>query len=347
MQGARADVGIGRQAVGGSRWRTALLLGAAAAALAAGSAFALGQRVRSSRIEEQMLHAAAYTSGRGRIARAPQLWTRPFSARPRVGLQVGHWRMDELPDELFRLRDNTGTAWGPYSEVEVNLAVAKRAAEILRSQGVDVDLLPGTVPPDYLADAVVAIHADGAWRPEARGWKVATAWRASEASRRLERAIAAAYPEATGLPEDKVGITYGMKGYYAFSRQRFRHAISPFTPAVIIETGFLTDAADRAVLVGRTGEVAAGIASGVMTYLASHASLDWKSLEPRYYPLQQVGQIAAEVYAFPGVDAPVRDVLNPGTQVFPVNRQGDWVEIIVRGNFRSFGWMRESQLAPI
>ncbi len=65
--------------------------------------------------------------------------------------------------------DNTGTAWGSYREVDVNLAVATRAAEILRSKGVDVDLLPGTVPPDYLADAVVAIHADGAWRPGARG----------------------------------------------------------------------------------------------------------------------------------------------------------------------------------
>ncbi len=138
-----------------------------------------------------------------------------------------------------------------------------------------------------------------------------------------------------------------MKGYYAFSRQRFRHAVSPFTPAVIIETGFLTDAADRSVLVDRTADVAQGIASGVLDFLSGYASLDWKSLVPRYYPLQQVGQAVTEVYAFPGSDAPVRDVLNPGTPVFPVSRQGDWVEIIVRGNFRSFGWVRESQLAPL
>jgi len=255
--------------------------------------------------------------------------------------------MEELPPDLARLRGNTGAVAGAYREVDLNLEVARRAAEILRSEGVDVDLLPGTVPPDYLADAVVAIHADGAWRAGARGWKVSTAWRASEASRRLEHAIAVRYAAATGLPEDRVGITYGMKGYYAFSRQRYRYATSPFTPAVIIETGFITDPRDREVLVGRTADVAAGIASGVLAFLSGYASLDWKSLVPRTYPLQRIGQVAATVYAFPGADSPVRDMLEPGTQVFPVHRQGEWVEIIVRGNFRSFGWVRESQLALI
>ncbi len=327
--------------------RRRVFVAAAVGLLTIAGASAIAARSFASRLDRQVMSAAIRSQGRARPPAAPRLSARPLAARPRVGLQVGHWRMDELPDELHRLRANTGASLGPYREIDVNLAVARRAAEILNAEGVEVDLLPGTIPPDYLADAVVAIHADGAWRAGARGWKVTTAWRASEASRRLERAIALRYAEATGLPEDRAGITFGMKGYYAFSSHRFRHTVSPYTPAVIIETGFITDPRDREVLIGRTVDVAEGIASGVLTFLASHASLDWKKLVPRTYPPQQVGSAAAQIHAFPEPGAPVREVLAPGTPVVPVHRVGEWVEIIVRGNYRSFGWVREGQLAPI
>src|SRR5688572_19538250 len=46
----------------------------------------------------------------------------------RVGLQVGHWRAHELPEELARLRNSTGAVAGGYREYEVNLLVAQRAA---------------------------------------------------------------------------------------------------------------------------------------------------------------------------------------------------------------------------
>jgi hypothetical protein len=344
MKGAAPD----RPAQTGRHARLLVLISLGVLALACAAAFAANGHAREARLDRDVIRAASRSYGRtGALERAPRLWNRPFAARPRVGLQVGHWRMEELPDELWRLRDNTGAQSGPYREVDANLAVAQRTAAILRAAGVEVDLLPGTIPPDYLADAVVAIHADGAWREGARGWKISTAWRASDASRLLERAIALYYPQVTGLPEDKVGITYGMKGYYAFSRGRFRHAVSPFTPAVILEMGFVTDSRDRAVIVDRPNEAAAGIAQGVLTFLSTHASLDWKKLVPRTYPLEQIGGVITEVYAYPEPDSPVRDVLVPGTQVFPVHKQSGWVEIIVRGNFRSFGWVRESQLAPM
>jgi N-acetylmuramoyl-L-alanine amidase len=277
----------------------------------------------------------------------PRITARPLGARPRVALQVGHWKMDELPPDLYRLRGNTGAAWGPYREVDLNLKIAELTAEILRAEGVEVEILPGAVPADYLADAFVAIHADGAWRPGARGWKTASAWRASEASRRLERSVADSYASTTGLPEDRAGITFGMKGYYAFSRHRYSHALSPFTPAIIIETGFITDARDREVLINRTSVVAWGIASGVLRFLGTHTALDWKKLVPRYYPFQRVGETSAQVYAFPNEHAPLREVLEPGTLVSPVHRVGEWVEIVVRGNYRVFGWVREDQLAPL
>jgi hypothetical protein len=170
-----------------------------------------------------------------------------------VGIQAGHWKIDELPDELRRLRSSTGARYGRYLEVDANLEIARRVADYLMEAGIQVDLLPATVPPGYRADAFVSIHADGAYRPGARGWKMSTPWRSSEASRMLLDAMIRTYPRFTGLPEDRYGTTYNMRGYYAFSPQRFRHAVDTSTPAIIIETGFVTVAADREILFGAPG----------------------------------------------------------------------------------------------
>src|SRR4051794_1707622 len=78
-----------------------------------------------------------------RRARAQTPW--------RVGLQAGHWRSIELPDELRSLRGNGGTAGGGVAEWELNLAVARRAAVRLEAAGVAVDVLPATIPPGYQA----------------------------------------------------------------------------------------------------------------------------------------------------------------------------------------------------
>jgi hypothetical protein len=85
----------------------------------------------------------------------------------------------------------------------------------------------------------------------------------------------------------------------------------------------------------------------VLRFLGTHTALDWKKLVPRYYPFQRVGETSAQVYAFPNEHAPLREVLEPGTLVSPVHRVGEWVEIVVRGNYRVFGWVREDQLAPL
>src|SRR5580765_9042800 len=68
-----------------------------------------------------------------------------------VGLQAGHWRANELPDELSRLRSSTGTAAAGYREYQVNLDIAQRTATLLRAGGMSVDILPSTVPPSYQA----------------------------------------------------------------------------------------------------------------------------------------------------------------------------------------------------
>src|SRR5712691_8309177 len=43
----------------------------------------------------------------------------------RVGIQVGHWKTDEVPSELRRLEGQTGSNWDGLSEIDVNLEVAQ------------------------------------------------------------------------------------------------------------------------------------------------------------------------------------------------------------------------------
>ncbi len=262
----------------------------------------------------------------------------------RVGIQAGHWKIDELPEELWRLRSSAGAIFGVYKEVDANLEIARRVTEYLRSAGVQVDLLPATVPPGYQADAFISIHADGANRPGVRGWKISNPWRSSEASRKLLDAVAHSYPLFTGLPEDRYGTTYNMRGYYAFSPHRFRHAITSTTPAIIIETGFVTVARDRDVLFGAPDSVARGIAAGVMCYLSRHDPLDPSLLVVRTYPVMRVTGEQAELTFHPEEGAKVAGRLEGGTLVRPVHRENGWVEVIVWGNYRRFGWVRETDL---
>ncbi len=193
----------------------------------------------------------------------------PAAPRPyHVGLQVGHYKTSELPDELSRLSGHTGTAGGGRTEVDLNLDVSNRVARLLRNQGVVVDILPATVPTGYSADAFVAIHADGSSSARSRGFKISTRWRSEVALQdaMLVEMLTGAYRAATGLPEDS-NITRNMRGYYAYSPWRPNYRVSNFTPGAIVEMGFMTNAADRAVLFNATDKVAAGIANGIMSFL--------------------------------------------------------------------------------
>src|SRR5690242_6750597 len=49
----------------------------------------------------------------------------------RVGLQVGHWKAAELPDELAALRSQNGASAAGVNEVDVNLAIARQVAALL------------------------------------------------------------------------------------------------------------------------------------------------------------------------------------------------------------------------
>jgi N-acetylmuramoyl-L-alanine amidase len=263
---------------------------------------------------------------------------------PRVGLQVGHLDSAALPDELARFRTSTGARWGGTTEADLNYDIVMRVKPILEANGVIVDVLPATVPPAYSADAFLAIHADGAPGAAARGWKLATPWRASEASQSLLEAVAIAYGPATGLPQDSGGVTVNMRGYYAFSYRRHAHAIARTTPAIIVEMGFMTNAADREVLFGQPDRVARGIAEGVLAYLAAYDPADEAARMPPDLPLMRP-DVGAVVRAAPRDDARiVARVDDPDARFVPFSRRGDWYEGVVRGQWGAVGWVRADQL---
>lgn len=193
-------------------------------------------------------------------------WTRP-DVGPKVGLQVGHWQNSELPAELERLIGNTGASSGGYEEWEVNLRIAELTRDLLIKRGVQVDLLPATIPPRYWADVFVAIHADGSTDSSARGFKLARPRRDfSGGADRLLETITASYATSTGLPLDP-NVSRNMTGYYAFAWWRYDHAVHPRTASVILETGFLSSPRDRTIIINNPQISASGLTDGILQYL--------------------------------------------------------------------------------
>lgn len=200
-------------------------------------------------------------------------WKRP-EGPPRVGLQVGHWKLGDIPKELHKLEGNTGAEGRGKLEWEVNYEIAMLTKDILEKNGVVVDLIPATVPKSYWADVFVSIHADGSTDPLKSGYKVAAPWRdyTGNASK-LVTSIENAYEASTRLPKDPE-ITTNMRGYYAFSFWRFDHAIHPMTTASILETGFLTNLSDSELLINDPLTPAEGLAVGIIEYLIDERLLD-------------------------------------------------------------------------
>jgi len=199
-------------------------------------------------------------------------WVRP-DGPAKVAIQVGHYLNNDLPEELEVLRNSNGTTGGGKAEWEVNNAIAKETATMLRREGVLVEILPATIPPSYWADVFISIHADGSLDKSKRGFKIAAPWRDfTNGSQSLVTYLYESYSDATNFEEDD-NITRNMRGYYAFSWWRYKHAIHPMTTAAIIETGFLTNSLDQNLLIANPELPARGIAEGVLTYLITEGLL--------------------------------------------------------------------------
>lgn len=195
-----------------------------------------------------------------------QNWQRP-DGPARVGVQIGHYKNDEVPQELERLKGNTGASGGGKWEWEVNYEIAHLIADNLKEVGVEVDILPTTVPPAYWADVFIAIHADGSEDRSKSGYKFAGPWRDyTRKSATLVSILEKHYEKATGLEKDE-NISRNMRGYYAFSWWRNEHAIHPMTTGVIAETGFLTNRNDQLLLINTPEVSADAISEALLEFL--------------------------------------------------------------------------------
>lgn len=265
----------------------------------------------------------------------------------RVGLQVGHWKIEDHPDEQARLRKFSGAYYGGYDEWEINIVIAELVQEQLEAAGVLVDLLPATVPVGYQADAFISLHADGVTGPQARtrrGWKVATPFRASQASEALAAALSQTYPAATGLPDDPQGASYDMRAYYAFASYRYWHSIAPTTPAVIIECGFMTHPSDRELLFNNPQAIAKGIANGVLRYLAAYDRADTAAREPvgpgMLRPVAQGVQLRDSANA----TSATQKALAINQRLVPVAEAEGWYLVFTHGGTWDLGWVRQNEL---
>lgn len=205
------------------------------------------------------------------LLRAAAVGPAPRVPRPVILLDPGHGGSD------------VGCAFGKDQEHAIAHDVARHAASVLRAAGCDVRLtraadqgptLQARVDQAVAAppDAYVSIHVNAAANPEAKGIEVftlpapgcdgtpdnsrAASWPADlpghahlpQATRLALRAQAALL-RLPGAPADR-----GVKHAY------FKVLREVPAPAILVETGFITNAEDRARLTSPEGRQALGIA---------------------------------------------------------------------------------------
>ena len=181
------------------------------------------------------------------------------TAWARVGVQAGHWRYQEAG---YPLNTEPGGRAAGWTELDVNLTIAEILSRRLSARGIAVDLLPTEIPDGYSADAVVAIHAD-VGPGGVRGFFVDRAPRSPIASAEasLARIVTMSHSYWTGIPYVP-RPTANSSHYYGF------RAVDPRTPMVLIEVGCLTNARDRAIIAGRPGLVADGLAGAIDQFVS-------------------------------------------------------------------------------
>src|SRR3989338_216477 len=107
----------------------------------------------------------------------------------------------------------------------------------------------------------------GSTNPSASGFKVAAPRRdMSGRADELAKIIEEVYQKQTNLEIDP-NISRNMTGYYAFSWRRYEYSTHPMAPAVILETGFLTNPTEAKMLINNPGLPASAIAQALMTFL--------------------------------------------------------------------------------
>jgi N-acetylmuramoyl-L-alanine amidase len=261
----------------------------------------------------------------------------------RIGIQPGHWRIDELPANLARLRTSTGAAFGSLRELDLNMAVSRLLVDSLNAAGYQAELVPAAIPPGYRADLFVSVHADRADRPDRQGWKLSPPWRPSRRSTELAEAFSVAF-RASGLPQDHNGITANMRGYFGFSWWRYDNVMSPYTPAVLVEMGFMGNAEDRARMRDRPEFYADIMLRGIELYLADYDREDLDALTPVLHPVRSAGASGVAARGAPSFGSAILERYEAGRRLMPVDTAGDgWYEVFSRGLWQGV-WIHESEL---
>lgn len=146
------------------------------------------------------------------------------------------------------------------TEAEINLQVAKLAADALGREGIRVEIMDefDRRLRGLEANALVSIHSDSC-ESSLSGFKVASEEGGTAESERLANCLWDEYEAATGLLRSYNTITRDMTHYHAFRE------IALSTPAAIIELGFLK--ADRELLTQEPERAAKGIVNGILCTL--------------------------------------------------------------------------------
>jgi N-acetylmuramoyl-L-alanine amidase len=179
----------------------------------------------------------------------------------RIGIISGHWGYDS----------GTVCANG-ITEKDVNLKIATIVQQQLASKKLyQVDLLQENDPRlnGYQGVVLVSIHNDSCviTNELTTGFKIApsTDGKNPDRAQRLADCLYDRYQKETNLPYHPGSITPDMTDYHAFRE------IDSNTTAVIIETGFLSNPVDYALLTQLPEKVATGVVNGILCYLNNEA----------------------------------------------------------------------------
>ena len=194
--------------------------------------------------------------------------------RPRVGIQVGHYKAIEQPEELKNIRYSTGAQVGNFKEVDINMAVAKMLRDMLEARGIIVDMLPATVPKNYQADVFISIHADASIDRNRRGYKSAYfSPSRNDYDQLLKEKIDESYFYFMGLPDDDENVSGAMLEYYSFNNKRFKHSISAKTAGIIVEMGYISNKLDLQLIKDPVNPAYA-LKVGIIKFLKAQNLLD-------------------------------------------------------------------------
>ena len=145
---------------------------------------------------------------------------------------------------------------------------------MLQFEGIEVDVLPATIPPNYQADLLISLHADSSPDDYRRGYKSSHfRYPRNKWEPVLKEHIDNAYFYFSGLPDDDLNVSGSMLEYYAFNRAAYEHTVSRSTPAVIVEMGYISNEEDLAFLRDPVNPAYA-LKRGILTYLAERGRFD-------------------------------------------------------------------------